>query len=106
MHFEYDPQKNIANIGKHGVDFEDALRIFENQIVEKVDNRQDYGETRYIVIGLILPDTLLTVVYTWRGAKRRIISARLANKAERTIYDQENHPNQLGTPSPDDRRRH
>jgi uncharacterized DUF497 family protein len=81
MQFEWDPAKNAANIAKHGIDFEDAIAVFDARFLEQRDDRLDYGE-RWAVIGRI-GERFLYVVYTWRGEKRRIISARWANEHER-----------------------
>jgi uncharacterized protein (DUF4415 family)/uncharacterized DUF497 family protein len=48
MAFEWDAAKNAANIAKHGIDFEDAIRIFDGPVLEKADARRDYGEARII----------------------------------------------------------
>lgn len=87
MEFEWDPAKNAANIAKHGVSFADAKVIFDGLVLETVDDRRDYGETRIAVLGY-LADTLLYVVYTMRGGNRRLISARRANRDERQAYRQ------------------
>jgi uncharacterized DUF497 family protein len=83
--FEWDPDKHQANLAKHGIDFRDAVRIFEAPVLEKVDARHEYGETRIVSFGL-LDDVELTVVYTMRGRTRRIISARRARGSEREAY--------------------
>ena len=77
MAFEWDPDKNQANIEKHGVPFEVAKRIF--------DTRKDYGEDRYIGIGKVV-NASLVVVYTDRGGNIRLISARPASRKEREKY--------------------
>ncbi len=87
MSFAWDPAKNEANLEKHGVDFEDAIRIFEGPTLEQEDARRDYGERRVQALGRS-GDDVLFVVYTWRGAVRRIISARGANRYEREGYRQ------------------
>ena len=46
--FEWDEDKNAANIAKHGVSFQRASRIFENRVLTVVDGRADYGEVREI----------------------------------------------------------
>lgn len=86
MEFEWDENKNLINKLKHGIRFEDAIEIFQYQMIENIDNRQDYGEIRYIGIGRNSQNYILTVVYTIRGSKIRIISARTAKKRERKIY--------------------
>ena len=85
MRFEWDPAKRLENLRRHGVDFGVAVRIFEGPILERWDNRFDYGETRWLAVGTV--NTLeLTVCYTDRGEIRRIISARKANNAEREAF--------------------
>src|SRR5260370_8481865 len=88
LSFEWDEEKNAANIRNHGIDFMDAALIFENPRMEAVDDRADYGELRWIALGLS-GETVLGVVYTWRGENVvRIISARGANRidAEKTYH--------------------
>lgn len=85
MAFEWDAAKNAANIAKHGIDFEDAIRIFEGPVLERTDDRRDYGETRMVAFGVV-DGYELAVVYTVRGKYRRIISARRAHSSERKAY--------------------
>ncbi len=70
---------------KHGIDFRDVVRIFERPVLEKTDRRRDYGEERIAAVGIAM-GLGLYVVYTIRGGKRRIISARRANRHEREAY--------------------
>jgi uncharacterized DUF497 family protein len=84
--FEWDPAKNKANIAKHEIDFNDAKAIFDRYTVEMEDTRKDYGEKRIQAIGKLRSGVIL-VVYTERGTKIRIISAREATSWERKIYD-------------------
>ena len=89
LSFEWDEEKNAANIKNHGIDFLDASLIFENPIIEAVDDREDYGEVRHIALGLS-GDKVLNVVYTWRvGNVIRIISARRANRHDAEKYYRE-----------------
>jgi len=83
--FEWDPAKNAANISKHLLDFSDAVRIFEGPVLERIDDRRDYGEDRYTAIGETAGREIF-VVYTLRAGNRRIISARKANRHERKAY--------------------
>ncbi len=87
MDFEWDPAKNAANIAKHGIDFDDACRMFDGPTLEKVDDREEYRETRVAAIGMV-EGRELYVVYTMRGERCRIISARRANRDERQAYYQ------------------
>jgi uncharacterized DUF497 family protein len=82
---KWDAAKNAANVAKHGIDFDDAVRIFEGPVLEQIDNRRDYGEKRVAVTGIVT-ELELFVVYTVRGDNRRIISARRASKDERDAY--------------------
>lgn len=85
MKFEWDEQKRETNLEKHGVDFEDAKLIFSGQTVEIPDNRHNYGEHRIGAFGEV-KNNVFFVVYTQRGEKRRIISARKAGTNERELY--------------------
>ena len=87
MDFEWDEAKNEANMSKHGIDFDDAIGIFNHRVLEHEDRRRDYGELRTRVIG-ILGGRELVIVYTMRGEVRRIISARRARRDERRAYRQ------------------
>jgi len=87
--FEWDHAKEAANFEKHGLTFSDAGLVWRDiNRTEEVDPRQDYGETRLRTTGHYSSDTLLTVVFTMRGHRIRIISARKANKNERRKYRQ------------------
>ena len=85
MNFEWDSVKNQRNIAKHGIDFADAVRIFEHPTLTVVDNRRNYGEKRIVAMGTV-EDVILYVVYTVRDSVLRIISARRANRRERKKY--------------------
>jgi uncharacterized protein len=82
---EWDDIKAEANLQKHGIDFEDAIGIFEGPVLEIRSDRD--GEERYKAIG-VLEGLEITVVYTPRGSRRRIISARRARINERAAYHQ------------------
>lgn len=86
MEFEWDEIKRVSNLMKHGIDFEDALYIWEGTVIEKADPRSYRGETRFVTFGEC-DGRLMAVVHTWRGNCCRIISARKANKRERRAYD-------------------
>ena len=85
MWFEWDADKAEANLRKHGIDFRDAIAIFDGSTLEQEDARFDYGETRVRAIGT-LGSFLITVIYTMRGEVCRIISARRANSNEHKAY--------------------
>jgi uncharacterized protein len=67
-------------LARHGVDFELAKLIFEGPTLEGPDDRRNYGERRFGAFGLA-KGIVLFVFCTWRGRRRRLISARKAGKA-------------------------
>ena len=85
MDFEWDAAKSARNEAERGLPFELALLLFDGSVMERVDERRDYGETRIRAIGVVR-DVILHCVYTRRGAIRRIISLRYANRRERDGY--------------------
>ena len=86
LEFDWDEVKARANLAKHRVSFLTAAAIFAGEILERIDDRDDYGETRLIALGRV--DTAVyRVVFTWRGKKViHIISAQKASRDEREIY--------------------
>jgi uncharacterized DUF497 family protein len=82
---EFDSEKDAVNRAKHGLPLSFAALLFESDYKEKIDDRQEYGETRIIVIGLIA-ERLCVCAYTWRKNVRRIISLRKANQREIDDY--------------------
>jgi hypothetical protein len=88
MNFEWDERKNQTNILKHGFSFADAWAIFDAPMLLDIDERTDYGEERWIGIGL-LQARIVVVVYTETNDDTiRIISLRKALRNERDAYEQ------------------
>ena len=85
MEFEWDDEKNSANILKHGVDFIDAMLIFDTFVLSAEDRRHDYGERRVRSIGMV-DDGCFVVVHTQRGSSMRLISAWKGGTDERELY--------------------
>ncbi|MEM6359633.1 MAG: BrnT family toxin [Bacteroidota bacterium] len=85
MSFEWDEKKRNRNIEIHGVDFQLAAAIFLHPVIETVDNRNHYGETRIEALGVI-NDEYFTIIYTWRNQSRRIISAWKAGRNGKRRY--------------------
>lgn len=89
MYFEWDEKKNRENIRKHGFDFSDAWEIFQGPLVSDLDLLTDYGEDRWIVIGLLGSRTAV-VTFVMRGTQTiRIISLRKASRHERKKFEEE-----------------
>lgn len=86
--FEWDIQKEKRNISKHGLDFETASKVFKDRNrIEFYDSAHSDGEDRFITIGSVNNISIVvTIVYTERISTIRIISARMATKAERRKY--------------------
>ncbi len=88
MKFEWDENKNESNIEKHGLDFGDAAEVFDGPMLVALDTRQDYGEDRWIGLGLI-EHRVIVAVYTYRDAETvRIISMRKALQHEKYRYEE------------------
>jgi len=86
--YEWDDSKNQLNLKKHGLDFSLAIEVFSDSNAVVQDNRVIDGEAREQIIGKLDNEiVILFVVYTKRGKKIRIISARKASKKERSIYE-------------------
>jgi len=85
MRRTWDAAKNAANIRKHAISFDDAVRVFESDVEGWPDERFDYGEARWIAIGFAGGEETV-VVYSEEGNERRIISARRATRKERELY--------------------
>jgi hypothetical protein len=83
--FEWDERKNARNLAKHGISFEEAVEIFDGRLVLKIDDRCENGEKRIKALGTVRGD-VWHVVYTERGSRIRIISARKASREERRAY--------------------
>lgn len=88
--FEWDDAKAAQNYADHGVSFAAAKEVFKDPFaVELEDDREDYGEDRYVIIGTV-DSRALFVVYTLRNGTIRIISARGAEPHERRRYHEDN----------------
>lgn len=87
LEFEWDENKAFSNIEKHGVTFEEAAEVFFDPFYQ-TGNASANNEQRDFIIGYSLSQRLLLVVYVERGQLTRIISARVATRNERKIYEQ------------------
>ncbi|HJP83123.1 MAG TPA: BrnT family toxin [Fimbriimonadaceae bacterium] len=86
--FEWDTAKASANLKRHGISFEQAATVFEDPwAITYVDPDHSDVELREITIGLSENLLILTVSYTDRDGRTRIISARKATKAEQFRYE-------------------
>ena len=86
---EWDENKAKLNVKKHGgLSFAEAAEVFDDPFAFEIfdERNSDLYESRYLVVGRIKRQVVVTLVYTPRGKMRRIISARYANKKERGEY--------------------
>jgi hypothetical protein len=91
LKFEWDAAKAESNFKAHGVSFELAKTVFDDAFaIERLDGREDYGEVRFVIIGMAEGQVLLLVAYTERGERTRIISARRVTQHEQNYYFEQN----------------
>jgi uncharacterized DUF497 family protein len=83
--FEFDPAKSAANAVKHGIDFEQAQALWDDDRLLTLQSRMDQDEVRWLVIGRI-GKAAWTAIITRRGEAIRIISVRRARKQELELY--------------------
>ena len=89
MKFEWDPWKAKRNLAKHKVSFEEAATAMLDPLSKTVpDPDHSFVEHRFVTFGVSARRRLLVVSYTERGAAVRIITARVATKREREIYEE------------------
>jgi uncharacterized protein len=90
--FEADDAKAIANLDKHGLPLSAAQLLFDGPFIEEEDQRNEYGENRFVATGPVarFGNRICVAVYTWRGPVRRIISFRKANDREIRKYQANN----------------
>lgn len=86
VEYEWDHNKQIANLAKHGVDFVKAAEFDWDTAIVSADDRRDYGELRTIAVGRIR-ERVYVMIFTPRQSKVRIISLRKANSEEVESYD-------------------
>lgn len=81
MTITFDPSKRDRTLKERGIDFADADRVFAGDRATWMDDRFDYGETRWITAGW-LGGRMVVIVWTQRGASRHIISMRYCHAKE------------------------
>ncbi|MDQ6787433.1 MAG: BrnT family toxin [Acidobacteriota bacterium] len=85
MKFEWDENKRLLDLRRHAIDFADVWRVFENETYEVIDDRFDYGEIRYLSLGLLFGE-VIAISHTETDDATRIISARKAERYEQEKY--------------------
>lgn len=88
LSFEWDRGKAEANMRKHDISFSEAQTVFTDDLAIIIpDPEHSAQEERWIIIGMSLSHLLLVVVYSERGHRIRLISARKATRGERGKYE-------------------
>ncbi len=91
LEFEWHDTKADVNLRIQGVSFELAKTVFKDPFaIERLDDRENYGEERFVVVGMAEGHILLFVAYTERQERIRIISARRATQYEQDDYFKQN----------------
>ena len=85
MRFSWSEVKRQSNLADHGLDFIDAPRVFVGVTYTFEDDRFDYGEQRFVTLGL-LDGVVVSIVHTESPRAIRIISFRKATKREQAIF--------------------
>jgi uncharacterized DUF497 family protein len=88
MRFEWDEAKRRSNLKRHGFDFEDGEKVFAGETVSDLDDRFDYGERRFLTLGL-LEGKVVALTHTEIDGVVRLISLRKASKNEEKVYFKE-----------------
>ncbi len=87
LRFEWDERKRRANLKKHGLDFEDAWRLFDDASMQTyADVRSDYGEERWVGLGSMLSTVVVAVFVNPLPGVIRIVSLRKADRDEEADY--------------------
>lgn len=88
MDFEWNPNKAMRNLSKHGVSFEEAATVFDDDLAATIpDPDHSEDEERYLTVGYSRRGRLLIVAHTDKGDRTRIISAREVTAHEREAYE-------------------
>ncbi|PSB24513.1 BrnT family toxin [Stenomitos frigidus] len=72
MSYQWDREKAVANLSKHGIDFADAVTVFSDDLAITVTDER-FEEERFVTIGIDALGRVLVVVYTWRDNEIRLI---------------------------------
>jgi uncharacterized DUF497 family protein len=91
LEFEWHKAKAEANFRRHAVSFDLAKTVFKDPFaIERLDDREQHDEERFVIIGVAEGKVLLFVAYTERQERIRIISARRATQYEQDDYFRQN----------------
>ena len=89
FYFSWDPEKAASNRRKHGVSFEEAATVFADPLA-RIERDIDHWESeeRELILGHAASGRLVVISFVQRGSAIRVISARLATRRERHVYQE------------------
>jgi uncharacterized protein len=87
INYRWDPAKAKANVKKHGLEFADAVGVFDDPEAITLEDPDAEGEQRVLSLGLDVLGRIIVVAYTYRGDEVRLISARKATRREVRVYE-------------------
>ena len=87
MVVEWDPDKAVSNLRKHGIRFSDVETAFFDDHAVSIPDSLSVGEDRFLLVGTDTLGRIVTISYTFRRDAVRVISARRATKRERKVYE-------------------
>jgi uncharacterized DUF497 family protein len=82
----FDPAKRASNLAKHGLDLADGAQVLEGHCLDRLDDRRDYGEERWMSIGLLHGEIVVCAWADWGEDEVRLISLRKATANEQKEY--------------------
>ena len=88
MLITFDPRKRARTLKERGLDFADAAEVFAGRHTVVLDDRRDYGESRYISAG-VLRGRMVVMVWTPRADARHVISMRYCHAEEEALWREE-----------------
>lgn len=88
LSFEWNHEKAVGNIQKHGISFDEACTVFSDTLSLTIhDPLHSSEEDRFTIVGVSVNNRILTIIHTYRKSNIRIITARKATKKERLYYE-------------------
>jgi len=85
MDYQWDANKARSNLQKHGIDFADAVGVFEDEWAFALEEQEVADEPRFVTLGMDFLGRILVVIATYREDDIRLISARAATSARKEI---------------------
>lgn len=85
---DFDPNKNAANLKKHGVSLAEGEGVLNDPLALTIEDDAAANEQRFVTVGMNVFGSLMVVVHSPRGDEARIILVRKADRKERRDYEE------------------